>query len=806
MGKRLFWTALSSLMASAVHAAPPAPLPAQQLDWQPWGDQAPDGALCSGRYIEPGYRLPAADTPRQVRTASATAAYGDGGATILAGEVVLRRDDTQLEAPRVRVNEARDRAFAEGPTAVRYPGLLVRGGDASMALDGNAAQVNEAHYVIHEQRVRGDAVELRRLSDGRYRLEEASFTTCEPGNGLWRMVGSEVTLNRVEGFGTATHARLEMGDVPVFYWPWLRFPIDDRRQSGFLWPTLGFSSDGLDYTQPYYLNLAPNYDATLSPRWMSEHGAMLGGEFRYLFGSDRGTLEGAYLASDRGGASQNPNDPDDAFEGESRWYIDYRHVGRFSPRQDYQLAYGAASDGRYFDDFGRDFAEQDTDHLLRLARTTYRGDTWRLDARAQGYQKLEYPLEESDKPFYRLPSLSADARWRQDSGFYQEWNSNVTYFWRDIDEQEVPLRESATGSRVHLMPALGWRSEPSWGYLEPRAQLWQSSYQLDYGNRQTGRDESPSVTAPVVSMDSGLIFERDTSLFGNDWRQTLEPRLYYAYVPERDQSELPDFDTSERAVSWGQLWSPYRFTGADRLGDVNKLSYGASTRFLESETGRERLSLSVGQSRYFSNRNIDMNGDPDSLPDKERNYQDWYDATRDYSPVITQLDWQISERWRSRYAWFYDPQRSLTEKASAYLQYQDPAGHVLNLGYTWQVEGFEPADDAEDRLGYNREDYDVSFAYQALPSLDLIGRFLYDNTNDRALDELVGVQFNDCCAAVQLVWRKWIEDNDTANTIEDDYTDRGIFLRFVFKGLGGVGQGADSYFEEAIPGYRATRF
>lgn len=166
----------------------------------------------------------------------------------------------------------------------------------------------------------------------------------------------------------------------------------------------------------------------------------------------------------------------------------------------------------------------------------------------------------------------------------------------------------------------------------------------------------------------------------------------------------------------------------------------------------------------------------------------------------------MTERWRSRYSWFYDPDRSMTEKASVYLQYQDPAGHVLNLGYNWQLEGFQPQDDAEDRLGYNRENYDVSFAYQATPSLDLIGRFLYDNTNDRALEQLAGVQFNDCCSAVQLVWREWVEDNDTANTIDDDYTDRGLFLRFVFKGLGGVGQEADSYFEEAIPGYRATTF
>lgn len=806
MGKRLLWTALAGLVTTCAQAAPPPPLPAARLDWQPWGEDAPPNAVCRGRYVMPEYRLAAGETPEEVLSVSDSAVYGEQGETLLRGEVVLRRSTTQLVAPRVRVNAARDTVFAEGPLALRDRGLLVRGESARMALDSDAARVETAHYVLHEQRLRGDAVALARLEDGRYRLSEASFTTCEPGSNLWRLVGSDILINREEGYGTATHARLEVGNVPVFYWPWLRFPIDDRRQSGFLWPTLGFSSDSFDYAQPYYLNLAPNYDATITPRWISDHGLLMGGEFRYLFPEDFGWIEGAYLANDKGGGdSDNPNDPDGVFEGEERWYIDYLHRGYFTPRLRYDLRYGAASDGRYFDDFGRDFGETETEYLARLARLGYSGSTWQLEARAQGFQRLEFPLAERDKPFYRLPSLTANARWSQDNGLYQQWRSNATYFWRDVDETEVPLRESATGSRVHLAPALGWRGETSWGFFEPRFELLHTAYELDYGQRDTERDTSLTRTVPVSSLDGGLIFEREVELFDVDWRQTLEPRLYYAYVPERDQSEFPDFDTDERPFSYGRLWSPYRFAGADRIGDVNKLSYGIRTRFLEDDSGQQRFSLGVGQSAYFDDREIGIEGDL-ALPDRETNFERWYDATRDRSPVVTQLDWQITDYWSTRYEWFYDPNRERTERTAAYLRYRHPDGHVLNLGYRWQLEGFDPSGDVEDQLGYDREEYDVSFAYKIGARWDLIGRYTYDNTNDRALEQLAGIQWNDCCYGVQIAWREWIEDNDTANTIEDDYTDRGIFLRFVFKGLGGVGQGGDAFFSQAIPGYRPTEF
>ena len=183
-----------------------------------------------------------------------------------------------------------------------------------------------------------------------------------------------------------------------------------------------------------------------------------------------------------------------------------------------------------------------------------------------------------------------------------------------------------------------------------------------------------------------------------------------------------------------------------------------------------------------------------------------YQATRDRSPLVTRLDWRINDRWSTRYEWLYDDHRQRTERTAVNLRYRNPDGHVLNLGYRWQLQGFDPSGEDEDRLGYDREEYDVSFAYKLDPRVDLIGRFIYDHTNRRSLDQLAGVQWNDCCYGLQLVWREWVDDNDTANTIEDDFTERGIFLRFVFKGLGGVGGDAGDYFEQAVPGYRPTAF
>ncbi|EHJ92745.1 LPS-assembly protein LptD [Vreelandella boliviensis] len=808
MGKRfsrtlpVAHTLMGSLLAGAsfTAVAQGEALSAEALDWQPWGKEEAANQLCRGRYVMPSYRLPAEDNPETLSLEASDVDYAANGEALLRGDVVLRRGNEELEAERVFLPADRQQIDAEGNIAIRDGLVLVRGEQAMLRLNEDRATLGNSHYVLYEQHLRGQARQLEQTGESEYRLKDASFTTCDPGANSWQLVSSDIRLNQAEGFGTARHARLQVKDVPVFYWPWLRFPIDDRRHTGLLTPSIGLSADGFDYTQPFYWNIAPNRDATITPRWMSDHGLLMNGEYRYLFEESAGIVEGGYLSSDNGGSGGGAN----RFEGEDRWYVDARHAGRVNERSNYSLRYGAASDGRYFDDFGGEFGDSDRASMGRLAQVDYRGERWQLDARAQGFQRLEYPLNDSDKPFYRLPSLSANANWQLGNGFYSQWRSNATYFWRDVNEQRVIEREAATGSRVHLTPALGWRFERPWGYLEPRTELWHTDYQLDYGERDTQRSDSPSRSIAVTSVDSGLAFDRELSLGGRDYRQTLEPRLNYAYVPRTNQSELPVFDSRERAFSWNQLWSAQRFSGADRVGDLNRLSYGVQSRLLEDASGRDRLSFGVGQSVYFDDRRIDIEGDADTLPsrtDGERYYQ----ATRDKSPLVTRIDWQISDRWSTGYDWLYDDNLDRTERSSLDVRYRHPQGHVVNLGYRWEIQNFDPGVEASDDSfrNYDREEWDLSFAWKASPQIDLIGRYIHDQTNDRSLEQLAGVQWSDCCYGLQLVWREWVDDNDNAR-IDDDFNDRGLFLRFVFRGLGGVGQEADSYFEQTIPGYRPT--
>ncbi|WP_447529563.1 LPS-assembly protein LptD [Vreelandella sp. TE19] len=810
MGKRFTRTApvghtLVGIFALTAYSAmaQSEPLPAEALDWQPYRPAEAEGQLCRGRYVMPGYRLPAERNPETLSIETTQADYAQDGEALLRGDVVLRRADSELQAAQVFLPSSREQVEVEGGLALRNGQALLRGDQATLRLDEDRGRIDDSRFVLYEPHLRGQASQLEQTGEDQYRLHDARFTTCDPGENTWQLVSSDIRLDQAAGFGTARNARLEVKDVPVFYWPWVRFPLDERRQTGFLWPTLGFSNSGLDYAQPFYWNIAPNQDATITPRLMSDRGLLLNGEYRYLLDESQGMVEGGYLADDGGRRTG-----DNRFEGQDRWYIDARHRGRVNPRSNYSLRYGGASDGRYFDDFGAEFGRSDRAAMERFAQVDYRGERWQLDARAQGFQRLEDPLSDSDKPFYRLPSLTANTNnWQLGNGFYSQWRSNATYFWRDVDETLVPEREAANGSRLHLSPAVGWRFEEPWGYIEPRTEFWNTAYELDYGDRDTSRSTSPTRSVAITSIDSGLVFERELALGESDYRQTLEPRLNYAYVPRTDQVDLPEFDSRERAFSWDQLWSPHRFSGADRVGDLNRVSLGVQSRLIEDGAGRDRLSFGVGQSVYFAERRIDSDGDPDTLPDRPEenpnvNPQSRYQATRERSPLVTRLDWQISDRWSTGYEWLYDDQREQTERSSVDVAYRHPEGHVVNLGYRWEIEGYDPGvvpgDDGF--RDYSREEWDLSVGYKAAPQIDLIGRYLYDQTNDRALEQLAGVQWNDCCYGVQVVWREWIDDNDTAR-VGDDFSDRGLFLRFVFRGLGGVGQGANTYFDRAVPGY-----
>lgn len=827
MAQRPFWTAtaltgvFTSLLPAVTMAAPlPSTLPASQLDWHAWGANRPAGELCSGYYLMPSYSLDAPKDPSQVNSQSDNASYSEQGLSTLNGNVILRKQNEQLQATKATLNSTRTGVALTGPLTYRQPNTLLRGSTGNVSLNSDAADVEQAHYVFDTSHARGDADSLQRLDDGRYMMRNATYTTCDPQSSLWMIQGDKIVINRAQGYGVATGTKLRIHNVPVFYWPWMRFPIDKRRLTGLLYPTISYSShNGLDYAQPIYLNLAPNYDATITPRLMTDRGFMLGGQFRYLYTHNQGSLQAYFMPHDQSHGDGSRNDD---FKGDDRWFVNYMHDGSFNSRTTYSLRYGAASDGKFFHDFGNDYLTRQSDNLERRAQIDYQGNVWHLEALARGYQVMENPVNINDKPFNQLPSLTANAIWRQSNGFYEEFNSNATYFERGANSNyfnRVPspddwysntwddfLTSKVNGARVNVAPAIGFNGTPSWGFFKPRAQMYLTQYELDWRSQYNkGWDKHPTRTIPVLSVDTGLNFTRNIHLFGHGYRQTLTPRLFYAYVPYRNQNQYPEFDTGITNPSYDQLWSPYRFNGIDRIGDVNKISYGVSSSFFDDATGFQRFQIQLGQSHYFQNRRVTDN-DPSKDYDNPNSVYNYY-LTRKYSPAIGQFVWNINNDWSARYAIHYDTQHGQVEQNDNYLTYHNSTtGNVLNLGQRWVREGYDIAGDRDDRYGYNRNEFDVSFAWHVTPAVSFIGRYLYDQTNKRGLDKLLGVQVDDCCYAVQLAWRKYIDEEGTAYTTRDDHANSGIFLRFVFKGLGGLGQNPNTAFQQAVPNYRPERF
>ncbi len=392
---------------------------------------------------------------------------------------------------------------------------------------------------------------------------------------------AELKVDRTEGLAEATDATVRVKGVPIAYLPYFSFPVDDRRRSGVLLPSIGSSNlRGLDVSVPYYFNLAPNYDATVTPRILSKRGAMLGGEFRYLTETSEGVIRGEILPDDR-------ERPDEGTRGA----FSVRHATRIGPWTG-TVDYNYVSDPYYLGDLSESFAVRSARYLRRRGDLRYETDDWLARARLLDYQTIDLTLSPSQKPYSVLPQLLALGEERELLGTPLTGQLRAEYvsFFRDF---------GVTGQRVDLYPALTLPLVRSWGYVTPKLGARYTTYALgDQGS------------LPVASVDGGLFFERELDWFGAAATQTLEPRLNYLYVPYRDQTDIPIFDTSEFDLSYDSMFLENRFTGADRVNDANQVTVGVTTRLLSEASGHELLRASVGSQFYFEDRRVQLPGEP----------------------------------------------------------------------------------------------------------------------------------------------------------------------------------------------------
>ncbi|WP_019409853.1 LPS-assembly protein LptD [Pseudomonas psychrophila] len=807
------------------------------LDWVPRDKLTPaqlaeTGPYCSGSYVEPTRpgmhdTTSKSDAPTFVG-AKASRYQQDEQVATLAGDVVMRQGSMQVEADEASLYQAESRGELNGNVRLRDNGALIVGDHADVQLDTGAAKVDNAEYVLHKSRIRGSALYAKRAEDAIIRLKDGTYTTCEPNSNAWQLKGNNITLNPATGFGTATNVTLRVKDIPILYTPYIYFPIDDRRQSGFLPPSFSSSSDtGFTLVTPYYFNLAPNYDATLYPRYMTKRGLLMEGEFRYLTESSEGQFGAAYLNDDNDDRKRQTD-----YE-KTRYMLNWQHKGGLDSRVLTEVDYTKISDPYYFQDLQSDqVGVESRDYLNQQAAVSYRGDDYTAKLNVQAYQLATVT---QITPYNQLPQLTVNGMLPyHPEGLNFSYNTELVRFERSLEngnytnedgsidprlDNNVKGIARANGTRLNLAPTMNLPMNWSYGFLTPSLKYMYTQYDLDLDGtgKQTllaGEEykNSQSRSVPIASVDSGLYFDRNTNWFGTNYRQTLEPRAFYLYVPERNQDNIPIFDTSESTFSYSSLWRDNRFTGTDRVGDENKLSLGLTSRWIE-ENGFERQRVSVGQAYYFKDRKVQLPG-----IDADRD-----DATSSVSPYALEYAYRFNRDWRATADYNWDPETRSPRSGSAMMHYQpeDNPNKVVNLGYRyrndqvrydqytgkWTVGGgdyLSPGQPGYIKDYYKIQQHDFSVIWPIVPQWSAISRWQYDYNRNRTLEAFGGFEYDNCCWKLRLISRYWVSNDEyTQAAPENEKGDHGLFLQIVLKGLGGVtGTKVESFLDKGIQGYR----
>jgi len=617
--------------------------------------------------------------------------------TELKGNAKATRDGEQISADYLRYDRAANHVDAAGNVTINQAdGTKFATGEAHLDLDTRIGFTDAGTYRLPAQQGRGDMTRADFLDQDHTRLSDMRYTTCPLGREDWAIRASRVDLDTLEDVGVARNATLNVFGLPVFYLPYFSFPISDQRKSGFLVPQLGYGSKlGAVAATPYYWNIAPNYDATLTPRLMTERGVQLQSEFRYLGQNANGILQAEYL-------------PNDKLTGDNRAAGTFLHRQAFNPYWSAAVDLRGVSDKSYLSDFGDHLGVTSQSYLPQNAEINYRGSTWTFAARAADYQTVDRTIDPLSRPYARLPQLVlAGNSGATSTGLQYRVDSELVNFER---------RAGVTGDRLHVAPAVSLPMTRVYGFVTPEIGVHHIGYSLN-----DAPERSPSVTAPYLSLDSGLFFEREIGLGRGLFDQTLEPRLYYLYAPLRQQDQLPNFDTSVPDFNFANLFRNNRFVGGDRVGDANQLTTALTTRLIDQQDGVERLTASVGRIHYFTDRRINI--PPSTVAD----------ASSDVAGEVTA--W-LANNWHARASVQWTPERDHAARSTFYIQHQPAPNKILNIGYR----------SIRDQIGQS----DISAEWPIGGSWTLRGRSLYSLRDKENVESYIGAQYNACCWAVRL--------------------------------------------------------
>lgn len=671
--------------------------------------------------------------------------HGDARYELL-GDAIIQRADQRVAADHILFDDRQRSVDATGQVRFDEPDLHLEAQQARLLLDTDEGEIRPVDYLLYSAHARGTAATLSLEGPQRKRLRQASYTTCPQGSDAWRLRASQVLLKQDEGTGVARHARLEVRNIPVFYTPYISFPIDDRRRSGFLIPGIGNSDQsGFDLRLPYYWNIAANRDATLTPRYMEKRGLMLDTEWRYLNRRSAGQLDMAVLPDD------------DAYDAD-RHLVAFRHQGTLGERLRIEADLNDVSDEAYFNDFGESLEFTSITHLERRLQAIYQGDWWRLQGRAQNFQTVDPTI--LTRPYARLPQVSFTARTPvRPFGLESSLGAEFTAF----DHSRSDFVD--TGDRLDLRPRLSLPLRRTAFEIIPSLTVVHTQYDLE--RVDPSLDSKPSRTTPIVSLDNRVYFERQTELFGHAYQQTLEPRAFYVYAPARDHSDIPLFDSGNRTFRFRELFTENRFTGADRVGDANQLALAVTSRYLDPLSGTERVRASLGQLFYFEDREVTL--------------QNTAALEEGQSDIAGELEVNLPGPLALYSDALWNPDDGSTRQSNTGIHYRGGARRVANLSYRYTKGSLAQLD--------------ASWLWPLSHQWHLAGRWNYSLQDNRTLEALFGAEYDSCCWALRIAWRTLLPSG-----VAGEYNE-GLYLEWELKGMTSLGDKVESLMKSGILGY-----
>ncbi len=741
----------------------------------------PDSRPASGRTTRMAPAAPARLTAPGATQISADKVFGRQDVDAVAeGSAVLLRDATRVEGDRLHYFELTDEVEATGQVRVSRGSDEMSGPQARLKVGQQVGVFESPEYSISrpgrpappgqellpgqftprsQQPVTGHgaAEKLYLEGENQFRFTNATWTSCKPDRPDWYLQARELDLDYDANVGEARGGTMYFKGVPLGYLPWADFPLADQRRSGVLSPTFGTSNKvGFDLTVPYYFNLAPNYDDTLTFRYMGRRGAQLRNEARYMTPEYKGFSLIEYM-------------PEDQVEGRSRYAGNLRHDHNFGGGWSGNLNFAGVSDPRYFIDLSSRLYLTSQTHLPREGRLTYGGGGWwTASGFVQSFQTLQDPKTsvKVTEPYKRLPQLTLTAN-------RPELPGGATFLLSSefVDFSHPTLTQ---GQRLTAYPQLALPLQTAAFYVTPKIGVHATRYELDRRGTDTG-DTSLTRTLPILSVDGGVTFERDTSFGDTDYVQTLEPRVYYLYVPYRDQSQFPNFDSGYYDFNFAQIFAENVYTGGDRISNANQVTTALQSRLIDPASGAEKLRAAIGQRYYLVDQHVSLNKDSPVRTGKQADLLAAFSAT--FAPKST-IDT----------AWQYNPRDNWTERFNFGLRFQ-PA-YAKALGVSWRYRrNYSTVPGSPDGF----RDLDITGQWPLGGNWYGVGRYNRNLRDHRLTQGIAGVEYNAGC----WVFRGVVQHLTTSAT---DST-RAMFFQLEFNGAGSIGSSPLNVLRRSVPGY-----